>query len=141
MNTRGVTFYLALSEYQDMKNVAEYLYWGEAIPRPTVGTCAMAACLKMYNDLSSILASEQYALTSKIVGDLNKGMVKVTFYLSSSKFEAIRKMVQYLYARNVIRRPTIGTYARIACLKMRNELLQLFAKEQQEADLRKGSKV
>jgi hypothetical protein len=65
----------------------------------------------------------------------------VTFYLSSSKFEAIRKMVQYLYARNVIRRPTIGTYARIACLKMRNELLQLFAKEQQEADLRKGSKV
>jgi hypothetical protein len=49
-------------------------------------------------------------------------------------------MVQYLYARNVIRRPTIGTCARIACLKMRDELLQLFAKEQQEADLRKRSK-
>jgi CRISPR/Cas system endoribonuclease Cas6 (RAMP superfamily) len=83
----------------------------------------MAACLKMYNDLSSILASEQYALTSEIVGDLNKGRIKVTFYLSSSKFEAIRKMVQSLYVRNVIRRPTIGTYTRIACLKMRDELL------------------
>jgi hypothetical protein len=82
-----------------MKNAAVYLYWNEAIHRPTVGTCAMAACLKMYNDLSSILTSEQYALTSKIVGDLNKGRVKVTFYLSSSKFEAIRKMVQYLCAK------------------------------------------
>jgi hypothetical protein len=58
-----VTLYFSRFESDNMKVAAEYLYHLNAIPRPTLGTYARVAALKMYNEIYNMLAEDKRKLT------------------------------------------------------------------------------
>jgi hypothetical protein len=62
--------------------------------------------------------------------------VKVTYYLRRKEHDHIATMARFLYDKKAIPRLTVGTYSRVAALKMFNELSILIAKEKEEADLK-----
>ena len=70
-----------------------------------------------------------------------KNSTKVTYYLSPKETEYIKSMADYLYAQKGIARPTLGTYSRAAALKMYRDLYNLLAKEKEEKEADRSTKV
>jgi hypothetical protein len=62
--------------------------------------------------------------------------VKVSFYFKRIEYDNILIAARYLYDKKAIPRPTVGTYSRVAALKVFNDLSILTAKEKEEADLK-----
>jgi hypothetical protein len=59
----------------------------------------------------------------------NDPLVEITFYLRRSELLYLKELANYLYRLNAIPRPTLPTFARVACRKVYSDLVVLFYKQ------------